>query len=230
MKTIKKTKPDYLGHRSRIRKKFLKSLGEELHDYELLEILLFASNPRSDTKPIAKNLLKKFGNISAIINADFDLLKDVDGVGEASLVQIKVVSQILKRVLKNRAKDKLILNNWNVVLDYLSNSLKDLNYEVFRVLFLDKKHQLIEDELIGIGENDHVIISSKLIVKKALLLSASSIILAHNHPTGELKASNSDIKITSEIVSSLKHLEVKVLDHFIISRNGYFSFKENSLI
>ncbi len=230
MKITKKTKPDYLGHRSRIREKFLKSLGEELRDYELLEILLFASNPRSDTKPIAKKLLKKFDNISAIINADFDLLKDVEGIGEASLVQIKLVAEILKRVLKSRVKEKLILNNWNLVLDYLSSSLKELNYEVFRVLFLDKKHQLIEDELIGIGENDHVVISSKLIVKKALLLSASSIILAHNHPSGELRASSSDIKTTNEIISSLKHLEIKVLDHFIISSNGYFSFKENSLI
>ena len=222
--------PDHLGHRSRIRQKFLHSLGSELHDYELLEILLFAANPRQDTKPVAKKLIAKFGNISAVINADVEMLKTIEGVGEAAIVQIKIISRIISRVLKNSAKIKPVLNNWQAVVDYTYASLKDLSYEVFRVLFLDKKHQLIEDELQGVGENDHVFISAKSIAKKALLLSASSIILFHNHPSGELRASISDIKTTNEIADTLKKLEIKLLDHLIISPNGYLSFKESGLI
>ncbi len=222
--------PDYIGHRARVRKKFLNSLGEELHDYELLEILLFAANPRQDTKPIAKKLLAKFENISSVINADIEMLKMVDGVGEASIVQIKVISRIIQKVLKIQAKNKPILNNWQLVLDYVSAALKGLNHEVFRVLFLDKKHQLIEDELVAIGENDNVVVSSKTIAKKALLLSAESVILFHNHPSGELRASAADISVTKEIIMSLRGLEIKVIDHIIISDVGYFSFKENGLL
>lgn len=222
--------PNHLGHRLRIRQKFLQSLGSELHDYELLEILLFAANPRQDTKPLAKKLIAKFGDISAVINADVEMLKTIEGVGEAAIVQIKIISRIISRVLKNSAKIKPILNNWQTVLDYTYASLKDLNYEVFRVLFLDKKHQLIEDELQGVGENDHVAISAKMIAKKALLLSASSVILFHNHPSGELRASISDIKTTNEIVDTLKRLEIKLLDHLIISPSGYLSFKESGLL
>lgn len=222
--------PDHLGHRSRVRKKFLNSLGEELHEYELLEILLFAASPRQDTKPLAKKLIAKFGDISAVVNADIEMLKNIDGLGEAAIVQIKVVAKIMQRVLKNHAKAKPLLNNWQVVVDYAFASLKDLNHEVFRVLFLDKKHQLIEDELLAIGENDHVLVSAKAIAKKALLLAASSVILMHNHPSGDLRPSASDIKVTNEIIAVLKGLEIKILDHLIISSQGYFSFKEGGLV
>lgn len=223
-------KPDYLGHRLRVRKKFLTSLGAELHDYELLEILLFAASPRQDTKPIAKKLIAKFGDISGIVNADVEMLKSVDGVGEAAITQIKIISKIIERILKNSAKIKPVLNNWQAVLDYSCALLKNLNYEVFRVLFLDKKHQLIEDELLGVGENDHVFVSAKAIAKKALILHASSVILLHNHPSGEARASANDIKTTNEIAAALKNLEIKILDHLIILPSGYFSFKEEGLL
>ena len=219
-----------LGHRSRVRKKFLQSLGEELHDYELLEILLFAASPRQDTKQSAKKLIEKFGDISAVVNADVLALKEVEGVGEAAITQIKIISRIIQRVLKISAKTKPVLNNWQAVLDYASASLKNLNHEVFRVLFLDKKHQLIEDELLGIGENDHVTVSTKTIVKKALILHASSVILLHNHPTGEAKASASDIKTTKEIFSALKNLDIKILDHLIIAKGECFSFAAEGLL
>ena len=224
-----KINPSNQGHRSRIRKKFLTSLGDELHDYELLEILLFAANPRQDTKPLAKNLVAKFGDISGVINSNLELLREVEGIGDAGIVQIKIISQIISRVLKNSVGSKPVLNNWQAVLDYAYATLKNLNYEVFRVLFLDKKYRLIEDELMGIGENDHVFVSAKSIAKKALLLGASSVILMHNHPSGELQASLSDIQTTKEITAILKGLEVKILDHLIISPQGYFSFKENNL-
>lgn len=218
------------GHRKRVKEKFISSLGRELHDYELLEILLFAANARSDTKPLAKKLIAKFGDISAVVNADVEMLQDVVGVNEGAITAIKIISEIINRTLKKSARSKTVLNNWQAVLDYAKVVLGNLNYEVFRVLFLDKRHQLIEDELISIGENDHVHVSSKLIAKKALLLQASSIILMHNHPTGDLKASVADIKTTNEIIAALKNLEIKILDHFIIGETGYFSFKENGLI
>ena len=140
-------KPDYIGHRQRVRDKFLASLGKELHDYELLEILLFAANARQDTKPIAKRLIAKFGDISAVVNADPDLLMQVEGVGNGAVTSIKIIAEIINRVLKNSAKVKPVLNNWQALEDYAYSMLKDLKYEVFRVLFLDKKTQLIDDDL-----------------------------------------------------------------------------------
>ena len=224
-----KEKP-HLGHRKRVKEKFNLSLGKELHDYELLEILLFSANARSDTKPLAKKLIAKFGDISGVLNANVDALRDVEAVSEGSITSIKIISEIINRTLKKSARAKNVLNNWQAVLDYAKVVLGELNYEVFRVLFLDKRHQLIEDELIAIGENDHVRVSPKMIAKKALLLQASSIILLHNHPTGDLRASTADIKTTNEIILVLKNLEIKILDHLIIGEGGYFSFKESGLI
>lgn len=224
------TKEDCLGHRKRVRAKFLVSLGKELHEYELLEILLFSAFPRQDTKPMAKKLLAKFGSISAIINADIEMLKTVDGVGEAAIVNLKIAAEIINRVLKDRAKVRSVLDNWQAVVNYATAALADLTYEVFRVLFLNKNFELIEDELLGIGENDHVQISVKSLVKKSLLLHASSIILLHNHPTSDLRASISDIKTTNDICAALKPLNIVVLDHLIVGKNGIFSFKQEGIL
>ncbi len=225
-----KEKPDYVGHRKRVKEKFLASLGKELHDYELLEILLFSAFPRHDTKPLAKRLLAKFGSILAIINADIDTLRDVEGVGEGAIIPFKIIAEISNRILKSQAQEKPVLSNWQAVLNYVKNALGELNYEVFRVLFLNKNFQLIEDELISIGENDHVQVSVKLIVKKSLLLHASSIVLAHNHPTGDLRASAADIKMTNEIIFALKPLNISLLDHLIVGRDKCFSFKAEGLL
>ena len=218
------------GHRSRVREKFLNSFGQELHDYELLEILLFGAFTRKDSKPLAKKLIKKFGDISATLNASEHLLREVEGVSDAVIVQLKLVAQISKRIFKKSALEKPILNNFEAVTSYLTILLQDLNYEAFYVLFLNKRHQLIEEQLIAKGENDFVLVSAKDIARRSLMLHASSIILAHNHPSGNLKPSNSDIKTTNEIAEVLKKLQIKVLDHFIISKTGNFSFRENLLI
>lgn len=219
-----------LGHRKRVKEKFLSSLGKELHDYELLEILLFSAFPRIDTKEKAKKLITRFGDISKVVNADPELLREVAGIGDSAIVQIKIIAEIINRTLKKSACEKTVLNNWQAVLNYAKAALQNLNHEVFRVLFLDKKHQLLADELISVGENDHVAVSSKLVVKKALLLQAAAVILIHNHPSGDLRASIADIKTTNDIVAALKNLEIRVFDHLIISAAGYFSFKENGLI
>lgn len=220
----------HLGHRKRVKEKFLASLGCELHDYELLEILLFAASPRSDTKPLAKKLIARFGDIAGVINADVDALQDVEGVSESAIVSIKIISEIIGRTLKKSVRAKEILNNWQALLNYAKAVLGHIDYEAFHVLFLDHRHQLIVDELIGVGENDHVRVSPKLIAKKALLLQASKIILLHNHPSGDLRASAADIKTTNEIVAALKNLDINILDHLIIAGSSYFSFKENGLL
>jgi len=226
----KSSNADYLGHRKRVRAKFLSSLGKELHEYELLEILLFSAFPRQDAKPLAKKLLAKFGSISAIISADIEIIKTIEGVGESAVVSIKIVAEIINRVLKDRAKIKPVLDNWQAVTNHATAALADLNYEVFRVLFLNKNFQLIEDELLGIGENDHVQISIKSIVKKSLLLHSSAIILLHNHPTSSLQASASDIKTTNEIMAALKPLNITIIDHLIVGKTGIFSFKQEGLL
>ena len=222
--------PTHLGHRTRVRKKFLASSGKELHDYELLEILLFTALPRQDTKPLAKKLLAKFGNLSAIINASVDELQSLEGTGEGAIVSLKIIGEIINRVLKNQAQKRPVLNNWQAVENHASASLAQLNYEVFRVLFLNKNFQLIEDELLGIGENDIVQVSVKSIVKKALLLHSSSIILMHNHPTSTLQPSAADIKTTNEICAACKPLNISVIDHLIVGKTGIFSFKAEGLL
>lgn len=221
---------DCAGHRLRIRKKFLASLGDELHDYELLEILLFAAHPRQDTKALAKRLINQFGDLTLVINADLDRLRDVEGIGEAAITQIKVVNHIIKRVLQKRVSAKMVLKNWQSVLDYGLALLKNLSYEAFHVLFLDKKFQLIADEVLSRGENDQVLVSNKIIAKKALILQASSVVLMHNHPSGNHQPSAPDIKTTNAISQALAKLEIKILDHLIISPNGYFSFKAEGLL
>jgi DNA repair protein RadC len=158
------------------------------------------------------------------------MLKTVEGVGESAILNIKIIGEIINRVLKDKAKSKPILDNWQAVQNYASAALASLNYEVFRVLFLNKNFQIIEDELLAIGENDFVQISVKSIVKKALLLHSTAIILMHNHPTSTLKASASDIKTTNEICAVLKPLNIKVIDHLIVGTSGIFSFKEEGLL
>lgn len=225
--------PDTLtnqGHRARVKEKFLVSFGEELRDYELLEMLLFGAFVRKDTKVLAKRLISKFGDISAIINADVNLLREIEGVGDSVIVQLKLAAQITKRILKKSIKEKPLLNNSDAVISYVSHLLQDLNYEAFFVLFLNKKYQLIEEQLVAKGEGDFVLVSAKDVARRALMLHASFIILAHNHPSNELKPSNSDIRTTNEIVEVLKKLEVMVLDHLIIGKGGSYSFKQNLLL
>lgn len=224
------TKPDYLGHRKRVKEKFLSSLGKELHDYELLEILLFSALPRQDTKPIAKRLLAKFGSLSAVIHADLDMLRECVNVGDSASTSIKIIAEIINRILKEKASQKVVLNNWQALLDYAKSSLADLNHEVFKVIFLNKNFEIIDSEIMASGSNDHVNIDSKTIAKKSLLMHASSIILIHNHPTSNLRASSFDIKTTNEIIATLKPLNIQVLDHLIVGKTGVFSFKENGIL
>lgn len=225
------TKPNHLGHRARMREKLLIN-SNSLLDYEILEVLLFSAISRKDTKMIAKNLLAKFGSITDIINADNHLLKEVEGVTDSVIASIKLIKEIIVRESKDKIKKVNILNNWQDMIKYCQNNIGNLKYEKFHILFLNKKYRLISDKIYGESDNaDSISINKNHIIKNSLNLSASYLILCHNHPSGNIKPSKADIDNTLKIKESLENIAIKILDHIIISDNSrYFSFKEQGLI
>ncbi len=227
----KKEKPHYLGHRKRIKEKFLKSNSDSFQDYELLEILLFSTHPRKDTKVLSKKIIDKFDNIHELINSDLNLLKDDLDINENILVLLKIIKEIINRNFLQQISDKIIINNWDLLLNYCKARFLNLKNEEFRILFLNKKHELIEDYKHNEGLSDKVRIDIEKISRKAILLSTYSVILTHNHPTGDVKPSQNDIITTDKIAKSLKTINIKTHDHLIIGNNGeYYSFKENGLL
>jgi DNA repair protein RadC len=228
---MKTEKPHYLGHRKRVKEKFLKSDPSNLSDYELLEILLFSTYPRKDTKILAKKLIDEFGDINQLISARSDLLKDSKDINEGLLVLVKNIKEIINRSFLQGIEKKIIINNWDQILDYCRVRFLKLKNEEFRILFLDKKHKLIEDHLHNDGSNDNVIIDVEKIIKKSILLTANSVILVHNHPSCDVKPSKGDILTTEKILKSLNAVNIKLIDHLIIGQNKeYYSFKENGLL
>lgn len=230
IKIQESNKPSYIGHRSRIKEKFLKSSAMDFYDYELLEILLFSSHPRVDVKNIAKKLLQEFGSIKNIINADVFLLKSRAGLNDSAIVSIKIVKEIILRCLKQDIEKKIVIESWKALLDYCQLSLSGLKHEQLRILFLNKNHQLIADELHYEGNIENIAIDPVSIVKKALLASADSLILIHNHPSGNVQPSRADLDNTNKIASSLKVVNIKIHDHLIIGEGNYYSFRNNGLI
>jgi len=175
--------PHYFGHRERLRDRFREAGTDALSDYELLELLLFRAQPRRDMKPIAKALLEKFGSFAEVISAPETRLAEVDGIGEASITELKIVQAAASRLLRGQVKKRPVLSSWSAVLDYCRTAQAFADREQFRVLFLDKRNQLIADELQQIGTIDHTPVYPREVVKRALELSATAIILVHNHPT-----------------------------------------------
>lgn len=225
---IKET-PDYIGHRKRLRERFLKE-PKALADYELLEVMLFAAYTRRDTKPIAKELIAKFGSFAKVLTASEVELSKVSGVGEAAIVIIKSAQEGISRLLLAEVKEKPVLNTWLKLLDYCRAEMGFLKNEQFRILFLNSKNMLIADEVQGEGTINHTLAYPREIVKRALELGAASIILCHNHPSGDPSPSRADIDLTQQIIAAAKPLELKVHDHLIISETEHFSFKSNGLI
>ncbi len=224
-------KPDYLGHRARMREKFLINSNSML-DYEILEMLFFSASPRRDTKPIAKNLLAKFGNITNIINADVNLLKEIPGVTNAIITSIKLIKEIIIRESRDKIENNIVINDWQKMVEYCQNNIGNLKNEKLHILFLDKKYRLISDKIYGdFEEIDNVNINQSAIIKDALNLASSSIVLCHNHPSGNPNPSKQDIINTEKIKLSLENIAIKMLDHIIVAGNGkYCDFKEESLI
>ncbi|MBU6459243.1 MAG: DNA repair protein RadC [Bradyrhizobium sp.] len=175
--------PDYIGHRERLRERFRSAGPGALSDYELLELALFAALPRRDTKPLAKSLLKTFGSFAEVIHAPEARLREVDGIGEASITQLKLLAAAATRIARGELQQRKTLSSWNDVVDYCRTSMAFADKEQFRILFLDKRNQLITDEVQQTGTVDHTPVYPREVVKRALELSSTAVILVHNHPT-----------------------------------------------
>jgi DNA repair protein RadC len=218
------------GHRERLRARFLKGGADAMPDYELLELTLFAAVPRRDTKPLAKALLARFGSFAEVIAAPRARLMEVTGVGESVANHLKIVEAAAHRLAKTGVIGKPALSSWTALLDYCTTAMARSHNEEFRILFLDRKNVLIADEVQNKGTVDHTPVYPREIVKRALELSASAIILVHNHPSGDPTPSKADILMTREIVAAAKALGIAVHDHLVIGRSGHASFKALGLL
>jgi DNA repair protein RadC len=224
------TSPHYLGHRARLKERFLDSGGDALPDYELLEILLFRAKPRSDVKPLAKELIRRFGSFSEVISAPAARLMEVAGVGESVAADLKIIEAAARRMLKGEVRKRTPLSSWASVIDYCRAAMAFKDVEEFRVLFLDKRNCLIADEVQGAGTVDHTPVYPREVVKRALELSSTALILVHNHPSGDPAPSTTDIRMTQQIIDVAAPLGVTVHDHIIVGRNGHASMKGLQLI
>jgi DNA repair protein RadC len=222
--------PDYLNHRERLRSRFITGGPDALPDYELMELALFSAIPRRDVKPLAKALIAKFGGFADAIAAPPDLLRELDGVGDGVVATLKIIEAAALRLSKTKLLGKPALSSWQALLDYCAAAMARNPNEEFRVLFLDRKNVLIADEVQNRGTVDHTPVYPREIVKRALALSASAVILVHNHPSGDPTPSRADISMTQEIVSAAKALGIAVHDHLVIGRNGHASFKALGLM
>jgi DNA repair protein RadC len=222
--------PHYLGHRERLRQRFLQGGSDALHDYEMLELILFRALPRGDVKPLAKQLLAKFGSFPEVIAAPVERLKEVQGLGEASIAELKVVQAAANRLLRGEVKKRHVLSSWSNVLDYCRTAMAFESKEHFRILFLDKGNHLIADEQHQTGTVDHTPVYPREVVKRALELSATAIILVHNHPSGDPTPSRTDIDMTRAIIEVARPLGIAVHDHLIVGKDGHASLKAMKLI
>jgi DNA repair protein RadC len=218
------------GHRERLRERFVKGGADAMPDYELLELTLFAALPRRDTKPLAKALLARFGSFAEVIAAPRARLLEVKGVGESVVHHLKIVEAAAQRLAKTRVINRPALSSWTALLDYCTAAMARSANEEFRVLFLDRKNILIADEVQNRGTVDHTPVYPREIIKRALELSASAIILVHNHPSGDPTPSKADIAMTREVTGAAKALGIAVHDHLVIGRGGHASFKSLGLL
>ncbi|MEM1140427.1 MAG: DNA repair protein RadC [Pseudomonadota bacterium] len=223
-------KPHYAGHRDRLRARFTKSGESALADYELLELLLFRAIPRRDVKPLAKALLEQFGSFSAVLSASPERLTEVPGIGETVALDLKIVQAAGLRLLQDEVLDRPALSSWRQLVEYCRASMMHQPTEQFRILFLDRKNVLIADEVQQTGTVDHTPVYPREVVKRALELSASALILVHNHPSGDPTPSEADITMTGQIVTAAEALGVIVHDHVIVGRQGHVSFKALGLL
>jgi len=222
--------PHYLGHRTRLRERFLNGGAEALPDYEMLELVLFAAIPRGDVKPLAKNLLGVFGSFADVVAAPRARLLEVKGVGDSVVAQLKIVEAAALRLSRTRLLGKPALSSWAALVDYVTAAMSRSTHEEFRILFLDRKNALIADEVQGQGTVDHTPVYPREILKRALELRSSAVILVHNHPSGDPTPSKADIDMTREIANAARALRISVHDHIVVARGGILSFKSLGLL
>ncbi|MBI1648590.1 RadC family protein [Hyphomicrobium sulfonivorans] len=221
--------PDYLGHRQRLRERFRKGGDDALPDYELLEMLLFRAIPRRDTKSLAKQLLARFGTFAEVISAPEQRLKEIAGVGDSVITELKVVRAAALRLMRSEIVQRPAMSSSRQVLDYLLAAQRYEQCEQFRILFLDKRNRLIADEVQQRGTVDHTPVYVREVVKRALELSATAVILVHNHPSGDPTPSRADVDMTKLIASTAAPLGIAVHDHIIVGREGHASLKSLEL-
>ena len=223
-------KPDHVGHRKRLRERFLNAGADALADYELLELVLFLAQPRADMKPVAKALIARFGSFAAVISAEPPRLTEVKGVGRAGVIALKSVQAAALKFMRDEVIDRPILESWDKVLAYCRASMGYSATEQFRILFLNSKNALIADEVQQTGTVDHTPVYPREVVKRALELGASAIVMVHNHPSGDPTPSQADIDMTREVAEAAKKLRITLHDHVIIARNAHASFKTLMLL
>ena len=224
--------PDYLGHRERLRKRFLLGGGKDMPDYELLELLLMIALPRRDVKPLAKEMIKKFGSFAEVINAPLEELMSFSGVKENTATVLKIVRECSIRTSWQNLKsaDAPIINNFDAMVDYCRSAMAYQTVEEFRIIFLNSKLHVIAEEVQQRGTVDQVAIHPREVIKSAMMHGASAMILVHNHPSGDVTPSLEDILLTQEVVEAARLLGISVYDHIIVGRQAYYSLKANGKI
>lgn len=223
--------PSYLrDHRKRLRARFLDGGAAAMPDYELLEMLLFGAIPRADVKPLARALLERFGDLASVISASPASLRQVDGVGEGVVCALKLAEAMAARLARARVMNRPVISSWQALLDYCHTAMAHREAEHFRVLFLDRKNALIADEEQGRGTVDHVPVYPREVVKRALELGASALIVVHNHPSGDPTPSQADIAMTRRLAEASAALGLALHDHLIVARGGHTSFRAEGLL
>jgi len=222
--------PHYLGHRQRLRDRFMEAGEHAIADYELMELLLFRAIARRDVKPLAKALIERFGSFAEALAARPERLREIEGLSEAAIVELKITEAAARRLARGALEKRTVLSCFSSVTDYCRTAMAYAEREEFRILFLDKRNALIADEVQGVGTIDHTPVYPREVVRRALELGSSALILAHNHPSGDPTPSAADIRMTKEIIAIAQPFGIAVHDHLIVGRSGQTSFKGLKLI
>ncbi len=223
-------KPHYHGHRARLRQRLLDGGADALPDYELLELVLFLAQPRRDMKPLAKRLLDRFGGFDAVITASPRDLRAVDGAGDAVVGALKTVQAAALRLSRAQVLDREVIGSWDALVDYCTAAMAREKTEQLRLLFLDKKNALIEEEIHAVGTIDHTPLYPREVMRRALEIGAAALILVHNHPSGDPTPSEADIAMTRSVQEAASALGIALHDHVIVGRNTYVSFRSEGLL
>ena len=218
------------GHRDRLRERFRRGGMSALQDYELLELILFRAMPRRDVKPLAKGLLARFGSFAEVLAARPERLAEVSGLGDGAITDIKIIEAAGRRLALSAIEKRKCLSSSSAVLGYCRTAMAFIDHEEFRILFLDKKNQLLADEVQGVGTVDHAPVYPREIMRRTLELGATALILVHNHPSGDPSPSTADIAMTMQIATLGKALGVAIHDHLVIGRHGHASFRALKLL
>ncbi len=223
--------PSYLrDHRARLRERFIVGGADALPDYELLELVLFRAIPRQDVKPLARRLLETFSDFNGVVSAPASRLREIKGAGESVVTELKIVEAAAHRLARSRVLRKQVVSSWDALLEYCQTAMAHKDIEQFRILFLDRKNVIIADEAQARGTVDHVPVYPREVVKRALELNASALILVHNHPSGDPTPSQADIDMTAQIQLAAEALGITLHDHLVIGKSRELSFRSNGLL